>query len=477
MQNLDIVTWAESPIGFYTDRAWQNGRWELGSRPIQLACYHADLLRHVLTTDASGRLPYDVIGWCEPAKSGKSAIAGLLAQYFGLHGEPNSMVVMASNKQNQAASVMYSSFAESLRMNPALDLDPGALSTAMPNGCVVKAIPSNSRGEAGARFSLALFDELWGYVHQDAERLWSEFKVDPTRTNSVKVSIGYAGYLESELWLEQLQIGKRGQPVPGLAHIVNSDGEPACWANGRHFTFWSDTCRQPWQTEAWIESQRRSLRPAEFQRMIRCVFVQGVGNFVDPDAWARCIDPEHNVLQPGGGQRLYIGLDLAFAANGDDAAAIAVYKDELDDKIKVAWHRLWRGKDRAEPLKFGASVQPFLLRMAELYNVAGIYFDVWQAKHLVDEMRDAGLPCVEVPQTWASRGPKDTALYDLISDGRLVLYDHFDLRNAAAGANAKELGNGMIYLQKAGGRSKIDLLVALSNAANEPDTAASWWIW
>ena len=114
------------------------------------------------------------------AKSGKSAIAGLVAEYMALHGDINSTVILASNKRDQARTLMYGSFCDSVRANPALHLEPGLTETRLPNGNVVRAIPSNSRGEAGARFSLALFDELWAYVYQDTTRLWSEMKTDPT---------------------------------------------------------------------------------------------------------------------------------------------------------------------------------------------------------------------------------------------------------------------------------------------------------
>ncbi len=109
--------------------------------------------------------------------------------------------------------------------------------------------------------------------------------------------------------------------------------------------------------------------------------------------------------------------------------------------------------------------------------MGAVYFDPWQAQFLADELRDAGLQVVEVPQTHATRGPKDTALYDLIADRRLVLYDHPDLKYAAAGANAKELGDGMLFLQKASGRSKIDLLIALANVADVAMKPAPWYIW
>ena len=65
----------------------------------------------------------------------------------------------------------------------------------------------------------------------------------------------------------------------------------------------------------------------------------------------------------------------------------------------------------------------------------------------------------------AAPGPRDTRLYDLAINKDLVLYDDPDVRNAAAYATAKELGNGLLFIKKKG-RGKIDLLIALSNCAS-----------
>ena len=464
---IDIVTWAESPIGFYVDRTWQDGHWALGNRPIQLAPYHADLLRHIFTPGADGRLPYDVIAWCESAKSGKSAIAGLVAQYAALHLDPNSSVILASNKRDQARSVMYASFAESVKANPALGGEPGAYETTFPStGCTVQAIASNSRGAAGARFSLVCFDELWGYIYLDAQRLWSEFKTDPTRTTSLKFAVGYAGYIgESDLWHTLLTTGIGGQPVAELAHIVDADGAPTCYADGRQFTFWLHTCRQPWQTEEWIEGQRRTLRENEFRRMIRTEFVEGSGDFFPYESWIKLIDPDHTPLPPGSTAPVFVGLDIATKPGGDDCACIAVYGE--DNKVKVAWHKVWHGgRDRTQPLKLSETVQPFLIQKAKEYQIMAVLFDPYQALQLAENLDRVGLYCVEVSQTHATRAPKDTALFELASNGTLVLYDHPELRAMASAAGAKELGNGYLFIEKAG-RGKIDLLIALSNCADE----------
>jgi len=460
-----IDEWAQGKFGFYVDRHWRGGRWALETAPIRLAAYHAAILRHCFTPDDTGRLPYDVVGWCEPAKSGKSAIAGLCAEYVALHAEQNSAIIMASNKRDQAQSVMFASLRDSVNANPHLPhVEAGRGEATFRNGNVVRAIASNSRGEAGARFALALFDELWGYVHQDAERLWSEFKADPTRRNSVKMAVGYAGYTESKLWLDLLSSGLAGEPVPELADITNEDGEPACWRNGRTFVFWSHVCRQPWQTPEWIEGERRRLRPAEFMRLIEARFAEGVGNFIEQDAWEACISSAHSPLRPGDRDRpVYVGLDVAVKPNGDDCALIGVYPE--GGRVKVAFHRIWKGgKQRRRDLRLTETVEPYLMAAQRDYRIAGLFFDPHQALTLAERLRRAGMNCRPVEQTHATRGPLDTALHEMAVSGELVLYDHPELRAAATGANAQELGNGLIFLKKAG-RQKIDLLVALACCA------------
>src|SRR5262245_55517800 len=272
---MNITKWAESRFGFFVDRHFVGGKWIEKLSPIRLAPYHAAILNHIFTPDSSGRWPYSIIAWAEPAKSGKSAIAGLVAEYVALHGEKNSSIIMASNKQNQAASLMFKSLTDSIEYNPHLpNVEPSKYEVSFSNGNIVRAIPSNSKGEAGARFSLALFDELWAYSYEDSVRLWTEFKTDPTRTNSLKMAVGYGGYIgESDLWLNLLESGKAGQPVPELSDILNDDGEPACWQNGRTFVFWSHLCRQPWQTQEWLDQQAATNSPAEYNRMFRVEFV------------------------------------------------------------------------------------------------------------------------------------------------------------------------------------------------------------
>ena len=158
----DIVTYSQSPFGFYVDRRWdaERGSWRHVKGPIRLARYHRRILAHCFAMDECGRMPYDTVAICEPAKSGKSALAALVHQWFALHVEPGaSEQYVISNKRNQAASKVYKSICQSMAWNPHLRVTPHKYELVMRSGTVVKAIPCSARTEAGARFTLASFDE------------------------------------------------------------------------------------------------------------------------------------------------------------------------------------------------------------------------------------------------------------------------------------------------------------------------------
>jgi phage terminase large subunit-like protein len=476
MQGIDIVRWAQSPVGFYTDR-WYNaeaGEWVLEPKPIKLAPYHADILRHCFTPDERGRLPYDVIGWCEPAKSGKSAIAALAAQFMALHGEKNSAVVLASNKQNQAASIMYRSLTDSLRYNPALRISPNRYEVELPSGTTVRAIPSNSRGEAGARFSLALFDELWAYVYTDAERLWSEFKTDPTRQHSLKLAVGYAGYAgESDLWLDVLETGtKKGKPVPELEHISDGRGQPACWVNGRHFVFWSHTTRQPWQTPEWKASLQASLMAGEYLRMVECDFAASAETFIEEAWWDACFDPKLPPLRPGDSTPLVVAVD---ASQVHDWTAIVACSrhPERHDHVAVRFVRAWNPKTQPGGfIDHERTIIPTVRWLFENFNIVQCTYDIYQLAATMQALRREGLGWFrEFPQGDGTKAQPGRTIADARLRHMIVhreLWHNGDpvLKAHIMASAARVTGESKLRLVKKG-RDPIDLAVALSMSAAE----------
>lgn len=456
----DIVEWAQSKYGFYVDRHYIGGKWVLQPGPIRLADYHARILRHIFTPDEAGRWPYDTIAWCEPAKSGKSAIAGLVSEYVALHGEQNSAVLMASNKQDQAASLMYKSLTDSIEFNPHLKIEPNKYEVSFRNGCTVRAIPSNSKGEAGARFSLALFDELWAYVHTDALRLWSEFKIDPTRLNSLKLAVGYAGYSgESELWQNLLETGLEGQPIEELSNIINEDGSPCCFANGRLFVFWSHLPRQPWQTQEWLDSQAKSLIPAEFRRMIKTEFVPFTEtSFTQVEWWDSCYSPLVRPIQAGDNTPIVVALDLASGTLGGDTIALVGVSKWGEAGFAPKFIRVYEpGNERFD---YDETAGKDLWWLIQNCNVMQLSFDPFQALNFIKQFQGV-VWCKEFSQQ-TERTLADKFLYDLILGKRLAHDGNPVLKQHILNAGSKSADDGRLRLVKTHPRKKIDLAVALS---------------
>lgn len=461
---IDIVEWAESKYGFYVDRHYVDGKWILRKAPVKLSDYHAKILKHIFTPNEDGRWRYDTVAWCEPAKSGKSAIAGLVSEYVALHGEKNSTIVMASNKKDQAASLMFKSLTDSIEFNPHLpNVDFGKYEVTFSNANQVRAIPSNSKGEAGARFSLALFDELWAYVYEDSLRLWSEFKIDPTRQNSMKFAVGYAGYSgESELWQNLLETGLEGEPIPELSDIVNEDGTPCCFANGRLFVFWSHIPRQPWQTQEWLESQATSLTPAEFRRMILTEFVPFTEkSFTQESWWDSCFNPLVQPIQADSQVPIVLALDLASGVLGGDTCALVGVSKWGEQDFAVKYVRMWTPDD-GQRFDYDELVKPILDWLIENCSIVQLAFDPFQALNFIRQYQSK-IWCKEFSQS-SERTLADKNLYDLILARRLHHDGNPLLKQHVLNAGSKAADDNKLRLVKTHPRKKIDLAVCLSMA-------------
>lgn len=94
----DIVTWAESPAGFYIPET---------KKPIKLASHQAAILRHIFAPQDDGRLAYDTVVWSCPKKSGKTTIAALVAEYFALFFESPNEVYLCANDFEQAQGRVF----------------------------------------------------------------------------------------------------------------------------------------------------------------------------------------------------------------------------------------------------------------------------------------------------------------------------------------------------------------------------------
>jgi len=171
-----------------------------------------------------------------------------------------------------------------IQLNPYLksSVDVGNRRTSFSTGTIVEALPSDFRGAAGSNHGLSVWDEAWAYTSEASRRLWDELTPVPTRRNSIRLVVTYAGFpSESELLWQLHQHGMAGTPIPELSHLDNGDGKPVCRAADGLFSYWDHVGRMPWQTEAYLAAQKNSLRANAYLRLHQNRWVEGNESFID----------------------------------------------------------------------------------------------------------------------------------------------------------------------------------------------------
>jgi hypothetical protein len=127
----------------------------------------------------------------------------------------------------------------------------------------------------------------------------------------------------------------------------------------RVFAYWDNEARMPWQTEEYYESQRRTLRPATFERLHRNEWVSSESRFVEPEVYDSCVDGSLREDLTGS---LFLGVDVGLKS--DSTAIVAVKFDQFSDRLIVAGHRIWQPRP-GEILDLGATLEFFIRGLSQ----------------------------------------------------------------------------------------------------------------
>ncbi len=325
--------------------------------------------------------------WSEAKKSGKTFLAAVLGLWWA-YTHAKTEVIVAANDLEQSASRVFQTMADLLAANPALGASATvrAQEITLSNGTTIRAIASEYRGAAGSRHSLVIFDELWGYDSERAQRLYEELTPPPTEPDAWVLVVTYAGFIGESTLLEAMyQRGLAGTRVDDELELYEADGLAM---------FWSHTPRQPWQTPAYYAEQARTLRPTTFARLHRNEWVAAESTFLTPELWDACVDVDRRPLLPAREPALFVGVDAS--TEHDSSAVVAVYWD--GERLALASHRIWRPSPDA-PLDLEATIEAHLRELHARYRLAAILCDPYQLHRSITTLRSAGLPIQELPQT------------------------------------------------------------------------------
>jgi phage terminase large subunit-like protein len=446
-----LAKWKREPLAFVREVLVDP---ETGL-PFELYAEEEQFLREALTLTADGRLPFTEIVFAAGKKSGKTTIAAIatitvVVCLGGLYAE----AYCVANSFDQAQGRVFKMAERIVEASPLLRGSAKITANTIEfrsTGSIIMAIPSDYSSAAGSNPTLTVFDELWAYVGEAANRLWDKMVSVPTRKISARLTVTYAGFEgESDLLEGLYKSGIKGDEIA-----------PSLYRSRGMLMAWHHKPIAPWQTPDWIEQMRRQLRPTQFLRMIENRWVTSESSFVEMDWWDACVDASVRPIVADPNLPVWLGVDAS--TKRDSTAIVACTWEEDTNRCRLVFHRIFQ-PTKENPLDFEETVESTLLEMRDQFDVREIRYDPYQLVAVAQRLTKAGLPMVEFPQSVPNLTEASSNLYELVKGRNLVAYPDAEIRLSMSRAIAIETTRGW-RIAKEKARHKIDVIVALAQAA------------
>jgi phage terminase large subunit-like protein len=424
--------------------------------PFVLTDAERRFLELAFLEDEDGRLLYPELLFSGPKKSGKTGLAGMVTLYAvvvlgGRFGEGYAV----ANDYEQASSRVFTAIRRIVEASPLLRRDTvniTAKSIEFTRGATIQPVASDHASAAGANPNIATFDELCGYTSERSRRLWDEFSPPPTRRHACRLTVTYAGYEGESTLLEELyKRGLKGEQVG-----------PELYAQPGMLCFWTHQFTAPWQTDAWREQMRSTMRPNAYLRLIENRWVTTESEFLPIEWFDACVHEHLRPVALDPDLPVWLGVDASLKR--DSTAIIAVTWDRAEKRARLVAHRVFQPSPD-EPLDFEDTIEATLQDFCARFSVRAAYYDPWQMQAVAQRLSRGGLRMIEYPQSVPNLTASSSNLYELIKGRNLALYPDEDIRIAIQRCVAIEASRGW-RITKEKTSHKIDVIIALALACH-----------
>ena len=345
----------------------------------------------MFTFNGDGKLPYSIIVYSCPKKSGKTCLNAVVKAYWAYNIEAPNEIITCANKRDQAIARGFRELKGFIERNPILLNEALSITgnqIVLRNGTSVLAIPNDFAGEAGSNHGLTTWDELWGFTTERDRRLYDELTPVPTRLNSIRFISTYAGFEGESQLLEDLyhQIFDEQHNVKESIDTPLGEDLP-CYAKGELFMYWDHEARMPWQTASYYKSQRQQLRTNTYLRLHENRWVSSESSMFDMEKWDRCVDPDHRPPLPN--KQVYLSVGVDASVKKDRSAVVSVYED--NGHIKLGPKRFWQPTSQ-DPMDLEETMEAYLLGLYRDYSLITVRYDPYQFHRSATTLRKKGLP-------------------------------------------------------------------------------------
>ncbi|MGO9607219.1 MAG: terminase TerL endonuclease subunit [Candidatus Binataceae bacterium] len=447
-----IERWRANPVAFITEVLVDPET----SKPFLLYKAQRIFLKHAFNLTHDGRMLHTELVFSGGKKSGKTGFAAMIVIFTaivlaGLGGE----IYLLANDLEQSQSRVFKAVVRILRASPLLrdsvDITASKI-VVRSTGTTITAVANDFAGFSGANPTLNVYDEPAYYTSEASRRLWDEGVPSPARHISFRLSVSTAGFDGEPSPFRDLydRAMERGEEI---APDLRRDGNLLC--------YWTHECKAPWQSPQWVAEMQRTLRPAQFARLILNQWMSSESTFIDMKWWDACVDPTLSPELRDPRLPVWVGVDAS--AKHDSTAIVACTYGAAAKKVRLVWHRIFQPSPN-DPLDFEGTIERTLLELRMRFALREVRYDPWQMLSVAQRLKARGLPMVEIPQTPANLTEASQNLYELVKGRNLRAYPDADIRLAVQRAVAIESPRGW-RIAKEQASHKIDVAVALAQAA------------
>jgi phage terminase large subunit-like protein len=449
----DIVAWARKHF------------FVLPGRPIDLLPHQEALLRLFTSPGPDGKRPKNLI-YSTVKKSGKTAIAALLARYAAETGPPLGEIYCAANDLDQAANRVFQAVRQSIEADPTARKywQTTEHELRFSNGTFIRAIASDYKGQAGANPRLTVWTELWGFEHERMRRLFEELTPVPTQESIriIETSAGYEG--QSNLLRSLFELGKEGKrltagelseltgaPLGCFVEAPNPDSPVPVWRNDTAslVMYWDEgpaARRMPWQQDEesgrYYAEQEKTLRPSQFRRLHLNKWTQNEEAFVPVEWWDAC---EEELPELDSRTQIVVGVDGA--VSGDSFALVGVTRHpERHEDVAVRLWCLWEPPPGGK-LDLRERFEE-LVALTKQHKVIQVAYDHYQLEFFMQRLQQRADVWTYDFNQGEARNIADKTLFDLIRDRRIAHCGPPEIRQHLLNANAKITADSKMRIEK-----------------------------
>lgn len=444
-------------------------------------------------------------------KNGKSTWKAPQGAYlFMMDGEHGAEVYAVASTREQAMTVFKPAFENfkrwtkrSMGMARSFRIFEGTNQERIESGAsVFKPIASNADAQDGFNPSAILFDELHA---QKSSEQWDVLESGfGSRPQPMLSAITTAGYIQDGIctqirgYLISVLDGRRNDDdFFGYIYTVDEGDDIFAEKNWHK----ANPSLGSAKTLDYMRGQARKARAlpsalTNFKTKDLNIWCNDSEGWIDLDVWDK--NGKKFCRELLAGRECYGGLDLASTrdltaftlvfppaeAGGDWFALVwtwcnqAKIEDQADDAAPyLRWKEEgWITATEGNVTDYGP-VRSVITNACSIYDVREIGFDKWNAQETVNELIDAGLPLVEVPQNTGGMYPGSRKLEELIYSRRFRHGGNPVLRWAAGNVSLLYDSNDNFRPDKKRSRPKgrIDPIVAtvmaLGRAINHVEDA------